>query len=81
MGIAKVRAAVAPVLAAAVAWIALAAQSKAAGQAPPRGIEPLRTGTPAPAFVLTDQFGREQSSASLKGPKGTILLFFRSADW
>ena len=35
----------------------------------------------APAFVLFDQFGHEQSNETLKGSKGTVLLFFRSADW
>lgn len=41
----------------------------------------LEVGQPAPAFVLFDQFGHEQSNETLKGSKGTILLFFRSADW
>ena len=35
----------------------------------------------APAFSLHDQFSRTQTLDSLKGPKGTVLLFFRSADW
>ena len=41
----------------------------------------LEIGQPAPAFALSDQFGHEQSDATLKGSKGTVLLFFRSADW
>jgi len=41
----------------------------------------LPTGQKAPAFVARDQFGHEQTNDSLKGPNGTILLFFRSADW
>ena len=41
----------------------------------------LSTGQKAPAFSARDQFGREQTLESLKGPHGTILLFFRSADW
>ena len=41
----------------------------------------LNIGQPAPAFALTDQFGHEQSNATLKGSKGTVILFFRSADW
>jgi len=41
----------------------------------------LAVGQKAPAFSARDQFGREQSLATLKGPKGTVLLFFRSADW
>ncbi len=41
----------------------------------------LEIGQRAPAFALSDQFGHEQSSETLKGSKGTVLLFFRSADW
>jgi hypothetical protein len=41
----------------------------------------LDIGRQAPAFVLPDQFGHEQSNETLKGSKGTVLLFFRSADW
>jgi hypothetical protein len=40
-----------------------------------------RTGTRAPAFQATDQFGHVQTAATLSGPKGLVLLFFRSADW
>ena len=32
-------------------------------------------------FELPDQQGRPQSLASLAGAKGTMLVFFRSADW
>lgn len=35
----------------------------------------------APSFALSDQFGKKQSSETLKGSNGTVLLFFRSADW
>jgi hypothetical protein len=41
----------------------------------------LEIGQPAPAFVLPDQFGHVQSNETLKGSNGTVLLFFRSADW
>ena len=41
----------------------------------------LEVGRQAPAFTLPDQFGHEQSNETLKGAKGTVLLFFRSADW
>jgi cytochrome oxidase Cu insertion factor (SCO1/SenC/PrrC family) len=41
----------------------------------------LEVGQQAPAFALSDQFGHEQSNETLKGSKGTVLLFFRSADW
>jgi hypothetical protein len=38
-------------------------------------------GQKMPGFNACDQFGRDVSSDSLKGPNGTVLLFFRSADW
>ena len=38
-------------------------------------------GSKAPKFEAKDQFGKSQSLASLRGPKGLILLFIRSADW
>ncbi len=41
----------------------------------------LEVGQRAPAFALPDQFGHQQSNETLKGSKGTVLLFFRSADW
>jgi peroxiredoxin len=41
----------------------------------------LAVGQKAPAFSIRDQFGRVQTLDTLKGPKGTVLLFFRSADW
>ena len=41
----------------------------------------LQVGERVPAFALHDQFGHECTSESLKGSKGTVLLFFRSADW
>jgi hypothetical protein len=41
----------------------------------------LPVGQKAPGFSLPDQFGHAQTLQSLKGPRGTVLLFFRSADW
>lgn len=41
----------------------------------------LEIGQKAPALAATDQFGHQQSNETLKGSNGTILLFFRSADW
>ena len=41
----------------------------------------LEVGRKAPDFSARDQFGRRQTLETLKGPKGTVLLFFRSADW
>jgi hypothetical protein len=41
----------------------------------------LAVGQKAPAFTADDQFGQQHSLDTLKGPNGTVLLFFRSADW
>src|SRR6266576_1741471 len=41
----------------------------------------VAVGQKAPAFSVRDQFGRVQTLDSLKGTNGTVLLFFRSADW
>jgi len=41
----------------------------------------LEIGQQAPAFALPDQFGHEHTNETLKGPKGTVILFFRSSDW
>ncbi len=41
----------------------------------------LEVGQKAPAFSARDQFGKLQNLDTLKGPNGTVLLFFRSADW
>jgi peroxiredoxin len=38
-------------------------------------------GQQAPAFSATDQNGRTQDLKSIMGPKGAMLVFFRSADW
>jgi hypothetical protein len=40
-----------------------------------------QVGQRAIEFRLTDQHGREQTLASVAGSKGTMLVFFRSADW
>jgi hypothetical protein len=41
----------------------------------------LAVGQKAPNFSARDEFGRIQTLETLKGPNGTVLLFFRSADW
>jgi hypothetical protein len=38
-------------------------------------------GSPLPGFDLKDQDGKEHTLASLLGPKGAVIVFFRSADW
>ena len=52
--------------------VACAAQTQAPGPA---------VGTRVPTFQLTDQDGQSRSLLSLYGPKGLMLVFFRSADW
>ena len=39
------------------------------------------TGARIPKFTASDQTGKEQTFASLRGPKGLVLMFVRSADW
>jgi len=55
-----------------LACVALLAASIATGPEP---------GSKIPAFSLPDQTGQMRDFASLKGPKGLVLVFFRSADW
>ena len=38
-------------------------------------------GSRVPDFEAADQDGARQSLQSIMGPKGAILVFFRSADW
>ena len=38
-------------------------------------------GQPLPGFEAPDQDGRPRSFDRLRGPKGLVLVFFRSADW
>jgi peroxiredoxin len=38
-------------------------------------------GARVPDFELADQTGQSHNLRSLFGPKGLMLVFFRSADW
>ncbi len=58
--------------------IGLASQATTSPDATEIGIA---IGQKMPQFVAPDQSGKEISSETLKGPNGTMLLFFRSADW
>lgn len=71
------------VLLAAVTFTALApADGARAKQSPAGGKEKgPAVGSKLPQFKARDQFGNEQTPASLAGEKGAVLLFFRSADW
>ena len=52
-------------------------------QAPAIDVETLgpQIGATVPDFSLPDQHGVTRSLKSLMGPKGAVLVFFRSADW
>ena len=52
-------------------------------QAPLPDIQKLgpQVGGRVPDFTLLDQKGRSRTLTSLMGPKGLMLVFFRSADW
>ena len=38
-------------------------------------------GTAIPKFEAPDQNGHVETLQSVAGPKGTLLVFYRSADW
>ncbi len=61
-------------------YLALWALSLSAlrGQAIKTGPE---VGRQVPSFSALDQTGRQQTFQSIVGPKGAMLVFFRSADW
>ena len=40
-----------------------------------------KVGQTVPPIAGTDQFGKPQTLESIYGPKGAMLVFFRSADW
>jgi hypothetical protein len=40
-----------------------------------------QVGAHVPDFNLNDQHGEKRTLQSVMGPKGAILVFFRSADW
>ena len=57
----------------------------AAAQAPAAPVDTSRigpqTGARVPPIAGVDQFGRSQTLDAVYGPKGAMLVFFRSADW
>ena len=40
-----------------------------------------QVGARVPPIAGVDQFGRSHTLDSIAGPKGAMLVFFRSADW
>jgi len=77
---AKVKTGIAVLISVGLLTLASGQESRQTGDAVTRPIG-LEIGQQAPAFAMMDQFGHEQSDKTLKGSKGTVLLFFRSADW
>ena len=67
----------APAAALVAVWIALQAASP---QVDVARLGP-QVGERVPALDLADPAGRRHTLASVAGPKGTMLVFFRSADW
>jgi len=57
----------------------------AAAQAPATPVDTSKVGPQVgarvPSIAGVDQFGRTQTLDSISGPKGAMLVFFRSADW
>jgi cytochrome oxidase Cu insertion factor (SCO1/SenC/PrrC family) len=68
------------------ALLSLVAQTTAQQSAPQPGLPDVQklgpqVGSRVPDFTLLDQKGQQRTLASLMGPKGLMLVFFRSADW
>lgn len=63
---------------------ALVAQTAAIAQSPNRiDVSKLgpQVGDRVPDFMLKDQNGKTWTLQSIMGPKGAMLVFYRSADW
>ena len=72
----------------AAAAVLLHAPAESAMQQPPAqsslpDVQKLgpQVGSQVPEFTLVDQTGQSRTLASLMGPNGVMLVFFRSADW
>jgi hypothetical protein len=53
------------------------------GQVASVNVEALgpKVGERLPPFSLNDQAGKQRTLESIAGPKGAMIVFFRSADW
>ena len=65
----------------AVAAMALMMLASLAAQTPDLSKLGPQVGAKVPPVSGIDQFGKPQTLASAAGSKGTMLVFFRSADW
>ncbi len=65
------------------ALLLLLAGAVAAQQPPAVDLDTIgpQVGEVAPDFELRDQDGTPRRLSSLLGPKGAMLVFYRSADW
>ena len=61
-----------------ISWPSLAVVAALYGQNIKTGPD---AGSPVPDFSALDQAGRTQTMKSIMGPKGAMLVFYRSADW
>ena len=69
---------------AATVLAAVLSQTAVMGQSPPRiDVSKLgpQVGERVPDFSLKDQNGKPWTLQSIMGPKGAMLVFYRSADW
>jgi hypothetical protein len=66
-----------------IAGVAIAVTLAVVAQTPPVDTSRIgpQVGTAVPSVSGVDQFGRPQSLGSIYGPKGAMIVFFRSADW
>ncbi len=67
------------------AWLSVAHMTQAAQPSPSSvpDVQALgpQVGSRVPDFSLSDQNGDPHTLRSVMGPKGAMLVFFRSADW
>jgi hypothetical protein len=63
--------------------VLLAATGRAQQPASAPDVQTLgpQVGATVPGFSLPDHAGRPRTLQSVMGPKGALLVFFRSADW
>jgi hypothetical protein len=66
-----------------VAVLALSASGLLSQAPPPVDMASIgpQVGSVVPELAGIDQFGKRHTLASIYGPKGAMLVFFRSADW
>jgi len=66
-------------------WSLMVVAVGALAQTPPQPIDLSKLGPQigerVPDFSLKDQSGATRTVSSILGPKGAMLVFFRSADW